>query len=241
MITIFDVYVHPQRGQWGTSVQPGQALSAEIKEDGILKLERIDPIRFSAELSKRIRMGYTKIAKPKYLHQFKNDSNQSCGLFSETHPDLKVMGHSLIMFATKPHSLDLPALLAVWEERLQSVTGVIDLGPKWLDHIRDSGQYLTAFTDHPAMSLLLAQWAIENRSILLTTEREPPVESPSQKPLLWKKFLMHWFEEKKIQTALNQLGWSLSELLNSKFEIPQISSASPDVDGWNSASQMAAF
>lgn len=209
----FDVYKHPTKGYWGVSTRPDVTV-AEIKPDGSLKLSKIDPVRFAAELAKRVRLGYTRMSRAKYLHQQVGADGEVRARFTDTHPDLDGGEEALVLFTPRLAESDTSEQsLAVLGEQLNQVTALGPAADKWLQRLRTSQQYLAANSAHPAFVLVLAQWAMTQQRVVIATHGVLPQDAPALAPLQWEEFLKAWFQTEDIRVALNDLGWSLRDRL----------------------------
>lgn len=215
MSQVYDVYVHATKGQWGVCSHQGQALMAHVLPDGTLRQERITPIRLGAEVAQKVRLGYRRQPRGKYLHRREDPSGRVMGCFSETHPELESLGgEDLVLFVTRPAGLAMEAALQEWESLLEKSTGTMAAGQKWLKRLEAAQVYLSAHAEHPAMVLMLAQWAIEHRQAVVATKPGMPEAKPQDDPLGWKNFLAGWFDEDKVQRTLEEMGWSLRDVVS---------------------------
>jgi hypothetical protein len=212
MKQVFEVYTHSTKGQWGFSASGPEVWTAEIKPGKAMKLERVEAIKLGGLLTKRVRMGYVRAARTKYLHQTLSPQGEVYGEFSEVHPDvLSPDGSELVLMATKSLSDDMSALTLAWETKLQMVSAISEQAAAWLKRQERAQQYFTAHATHPAFALVLADWAMENKQIVLCQKGAVPTTKPMNDPLAWKKFLSEWFNEATVQRAQEQLNWSLRD------------------------------
>lgn len=240
MNQVFDVYSHSSKGQWGFSASGSEVWTAEIKPSGSLKLERIDSIKLGAQLTKRVRMGFTRLTRSKYLHQNLTPQGELVGEFSEVHPDVhSIDGYGLVLMVTKPFGQPEQSLIEEWEVTLQKVGGISSSASNWLKRQERAQQYFTAFDEHPAFTLVLAEWALRNKQILLCHKGAVPLTLPINDPLGWKQFLSGWFKESDVQKVMEQLGWSLRDALLQ----PAASNKNnaDDADSWIAEASQAAF
>ncbi|QHE89367.1 hypothetical protein [Hydrogenophaga sp. BPS33] len=243
MKLVFDVYTHSAKGQWGFSASGPEVWTAEIKPGKALKLDRVEAITLGGLLTKRVRMGYVRATRTKYLHQTLTPEGDVYGEFSEVHPDvLSPDGSELVLMATKSLSDDLSALTAAWETKLQMVSVLSEQAAVWLKRQELAKQYFTAHATHPAFALVLADWAMENKQIVLCQKGAVPTTKPMNDPLAWKKFLSEWFKEETVQRAMEQLSWSLRDaMLAPVMRQPENINESGDAQGWNAEAGLAAF
>lgn len=241
MNQVFDVYSHISKGQWGFSASGSEVWTAEIKPGGSLKLERIESIKLGAQLTKRVRMGFTRMTRSKYLHQDMTPQGEVVGEFSEVHPDVhSAMGYSLVLMVTKPFAKPEQSQIEEWETTLQSVGGISDRTTVWLKRQEAAQQYFTAFDEHPAFALVLSEWALRNKQILLCNKGTVPMVPPIRDPMGWKQFLSGWFTEADVQKALEQLGWSLRDALLQPAATDN-NNLADDADSWIAEAGQAAF
>jgi len=242
MNQVFDVYTHSTKGQWGFSAVGAEVWTAEIKPEKALKLERVEAIKLGALLTKRVRMGYVRMTRAKYLHQTLSDDGEVFGEFNEVHPDVcAASGESLVLMVPKPFGDTALELITVWETTLQAVSGVSEQASQWLKRQERAQQYLTAFDNHPALALVLADWALRNRQIVLSQKGVVPQRAPQEDPMAWKQFLSNWFTEERVQNALEQLQWSLRDAMLRPVVAPMTNNNADQANSWIAEAGLAAF
>jgi len=234
----FDVYEHPLKGAWGVAVE-GQSITVAAIQNGELSQSTLKPIALAGEISKRVRGGFKKLPRAKYLA---TDLLASSGLlgwcFTETHPDLAMFGGS-VLFTPKSHSDDLEQLTAQWCETLRKTSlSEADL-QAWVDCLKRAESYLAAPRLHPAFALVLADWAICNQRFLSSEHENMPTRRPCELPTAWSEWLNKSFTTgTPVQSVLEQLEWSLKDvLLKSTSTHPQLNSE----DGWTADTSAFAF
>lgn len=242
MNQVFDVYTHSSKGSWGFSASGSEVWTAEIKPGRELKLERVESIKLGGLLTKRVRMGYVRLTRSKYLHQWISPQGEVFGEFSEVHPDVNSPdGHALVLMVTKPFEEVAHAQIKEWETKLQNVSAISEAAATWLKRQERAQQYFTAHDQHPAFALVLAEWAIRNKQIVLCQKGSVPNSTPPKDPIAWKQFLAGWFSEEKVQKAMEELGWSLRDaLLQPAFRTDDNNNAN-DSDSWIAEAGLAAF
>ena len=239
MNLVFDVYQHSDKGAWGFCPRGSEVMIAEIKLDGTLKLETINAIKLGGALTAKVRMGYSRAARCKYLHRNVTPDGKVLGEFSEVHPDLDFAGDGeLVLMVTRSIGLDVDALLQEWEVLLQGVDGVRNTADVWIARQRRAVQYFTAPDTHPAFALVLSNWAVENKPVVIAQSGQVPAVTPKNDPMAWKQFLSKWFAEATTQRTLEQLRWSLRDAM---LAAPVIHNNTYDADGWIADASQAAF
>lgn len=242
MNQVFDVYSHGSKGTWGFSVAGSEVWTAEIKPSGVLKLERIEAIRLGGLLTKRVRMGYTRAIRSKYLHQTLSPAGEVFGAFGEIHPDVQSPeGSALVLMVTKPIGEVDQKQLEEWETTFQQVSGIREESATWIKKQERAQQYFVAHDQHPAFALVLADWALRNKQIVLCQKGVVPTSTPQSDPLAWTEFLAMWFTKEKVQKALEQLGWSLRDALLKPVFQPDENNNALDTDSWIAEAGQAAF
>jgi hypothetical protein len=217
MSLLYDVYKHPAKGDWGVCVA-GQAVHAVTLSGQSFKTETLASHSLSSEIAKRIRMGYKKTARPKYLKVVEGPAGKLIGSLVEQHPELDVEG-GVVLFTTLSQSDDLLALSHQWEELVAKTDARPEQIESWVKAVQGATQYIVAPASHPAIALVLADWAIENKRLLLAGAHGIPMQVPKKVPKEWENWLAGFSIPKaKIQTALEQLGWSLRDILVGSHE-----------------------
>lgn len=214
MSQVYHVYQHPKKGFWGFKVSDGKVSTVEIRVDSTVKIDAINAERLGPEVAKRLRTGYAKARRDGYLSISKNEDGQEIGRFVTEHPDLaRASGEDLLLYTPLPSGLDLGALSEEWEERLEKVTGFTAKRGPTIDGMRRSESYLASFRDHPAMSLLIAQWAFDNKQELLSRTGRVPEKAPLSAMDDWVEYLGKYFDEPLVARTMDQLDLSIRAVL----------------------------
>ena len=165
MSLLYEVYLHPTKGAWGVAIKDQTVHSVMVNESSFVDAE-LPAHKFAGEISKRLRMGYTKTPRAKYLKVIKGLDGKMQGSFVEQHPELTVQG-GLVLFTTVSKSDDLLALSQQWEELVEKTDARPDEIASWVKEVQGATQYIVAPATHPAIALVLADWAIENKRLLV--------------------------------------------------------------------------
>lgn len=236
MSKLYDIYQSPKGGAWGVNVDGQIIRTAELKEDRVV-LGTLQPYKLAGEIGRRLRMGYTKVAKPKYLKCSTRPDGTLTGFWSDKHPDLICDGE-IILFTTLSIGDDLHAISQKWEEQLENTEARPDDVDKWLDHVRRSSEYIAATDAHPAFALLLADFALGQGRMLMGGAQCPPIKRPCLAPMEWQEWLAHSGQNQfTVQVALEQLGWSMKHILMSA-PTPE-TEQSGDASNWLTAASTA--
>ncbi len=238
MSLLYEVYLHPTKGAWGVAIKDQTVHSVMVNESSFVDAE-LPAHKFAGEISKRLRMGYTKTPRAKYLKVIKGLDGKMQGSFVEQHPELTVQG-GLVLFTTVSKSDDLLALSQQWEELVEKTDARPDEIASWVKEVQGATQYIVAPATHPAIALVLADWAIENKRLLVAGAEGIPMQAPKNVPKEWEDWLAGFFTSKNdIRTALEQLGWSLRDALT-RSDVQSETKAS-DGDTWFTSASFVAF
>ena len=71
MSLLYEVYQHPTKGAWGVAIKDQMVHTAIVGELLFVEAE-LPAHKFAEEISKRVRMGYTKTPRAKYLKVVKD-------------------------------------------------------------------------------------------------------------------------------------------------------------------------
>ena len=238
MSFLYEVYKHSTKGAWGVAVNEQTVHSVAV--NGVSFTETALPAhQLAGEISKRLRMGFTKTTRAKYLKVVEGPGGKLEGSFVEQHPELTVQG-GLVLFTTVSKADDLQLLSQQWEalvEKSDARQGEID---SWVKDVKNATQYIVAPATHPAIALVLADWAIENKRLLVAGAEGIPMQAPRSVPKEWEDWLAGFFNSKSdIRTALEQLGWSLRDALTRSDVQPETNAG--DDDSWFSSASSVAF
>jgi len=238
MNLLYDVYLHPTKGAWGVAIKDQTVHSVMVNEASFVDAE-LPAHKFAGEISKRLRMGYTKTPRAKYLKVIKGLDGKMQGSFVEQHPELTVLG-GLVLFTTVSKSDDLPVLSQQWEELVEKTDARPEAIASWVKEVQGATQYIVAPATHPAIALVLADWAIENKRLLVAGAEGIPMQAPKNVPKEWEDWLAGFFTSKNdVRTALEQLGWSLRAALT-RSDVQSETKTSDD-DSWFTSASFVAF
>lgn len=237
MSLLYDVYQHPSKGAWGVSVSGQSVSTVEIAAER-LKESTLQAHKLAGEISKRVRLGYVKAARAKYLKVIRDDEGKLNGSFVDRHPEL-LNDAGVVLFTTRSNGDDMAALTQQWEVLLEKTDVRPEAIDAWLKQAQRASEYIVATATHPAFALVLADWAIGQRRLLMGTQGDIPDGKPMQSPLEWGEWLNKTFDDKSlVRGAMEKLGWSVKDaIMRADTAITQ----NEDVaDGW-SANVTCAF
>jgi hypothetical protein len=238
MSLLYEVYTHHSKGAWGVAIND-QTVHTVTVNDQSFSDSTLPAHQLAGELSKRMRMGYTKTNKAKYLKVIEGPGGKLQGTFVDQHPELTVSG-GLVIFTTLSKGDDLEALTQQWESLLDKTDVRPEEVASWIREVKSASQYIVAPAMHPAIALVLADWAIENKRLLVAGADGIPTQSPKNAPSGWESWLANFFDSKgDVRTALEQLGWSLRDVLT-RNDV-QSTTNDGDVDSWFTGASSIAF
>jgi hypothetical protein len=240
---LYNVYAHPERGQWGfTAVTADKDVKTAFIDgrDGTVTLGRLEPLKVGPALQRNLRSGYRKAAQAKYLHLSLKAGRQA-GEFVTQHPDLGLhLRGDRIFFVAVPDGLSMTEVAGSWIELLEDCTGNGTARDAWMKHCQSATSYIPAMSEDAHAALLIAQWARDNNLMLVCDEGELPRSSPSRQRHEWRGFLRRWINESKVDEALAELGWALNEAIAAAPSLA-INSTTPAGDEWTALAQQASF
>lgn len=242
MSYLYNVYAHPEKGQWGfTPLTPnGDVRTAALTSDGRATLGKVDPMKLAPALQQRLRAGFQKVSQPKYLHLAEKDGVLR-GEFVVQHPDLgsNIEG-DLVFFIAVPQGAEMKEVAATWRERLKEQDGNGYSRDRWLELCAHATAYVPVKTGDVHAALVAAQWAKDNNLVLVSSAGELPQKGPAEQRHDWRSFLSSWFPQADIDRALVDLGWPLAEAM-SPVEPVHISTTPAAQKGWLALAQQASF
>ena len=239
MSELFEVYQHSTKGAWGFTVKTQQVHTVRVEEE---KFEQgtVAAHKLPGEISKRLRMGFTKLPRAKYFKVLKTLEGNHVGSFVDQHPELTVNG-GMVLFTPLSSSDNLLELSQKWEVLVEKTDAPAVAVADWMASIESATQYIVAPATHPAFALVLADWAIENKRLLLTDADNAPKQQPKKVPKEWEDWLAKSFQSTQtIRSALEQLGWSLRDALMCN-EVSISETKANASDSWFTDASFAAF
>jgi len=243
MSYLYNVYAHPERGQWGfTAVTTEKDVKTAFinARDGTVTLGSLDPIKLGPALQRNLRSGYQKVAQAKYLYLTMKNGSQ-LGEFVAQHPDLgRELDGDRLFFVAVPEGLAVAEVVATWSARLDECDGNGKRRDDWMQHCKVVTSYVPVMTGDAHAALLVAQWAKDNNLMLVADKGEVPQSGPSQQRYEWRNFLRDSFDLEDIDAALADLGWPLKEALGT-VKPAQPSTTSTGQDEWIALAQQVSF
>lgn len=238
MSGVYDIYEHPTKGAWGVSVLSMRVLTAEVVGDFVMQGSLL-PHNLAPEVSRRVRLGFKKLARRKYLHLHGEVEGQLKGRFTEDHPELATKA-ALVFFTTISVGDDLSALSLQWEDALESTDARPEQIDEWLTQVRRSRQYIAVAATHPAIALVVADWVVGSRRMLISDQLGVPQKQPKDAPMEWDRWLSHFFKKpNETRDALVHLGWSVRDAMLANH--PIISPNDDGATGWFADASSVAF
>lgn len=221
MLNGFDVYDHSEKGQVGIGRELDKIIVVSVQPDGECSREEKPLVSLAGLVVKLVREGYRKRAKAFYLSLDQQDDGVVKATFTRTHPDLSSddLGE-YIMFVPKPQGL-AEDIFATWDQQLNKLSPSWPSGDDWLRKQKHATDCIAAFTDHPAMALLIGQWALENKFLVVSKLKGLPTSTPRENPLGWVDYLKGTFPERQLQTCAADLGMSVLDLFKKLDEEPR--------------------
>jgi|GEM_PF-6156702 len=211
------VYAHPTRGKFGFFKPSGgdePVRTALVREDGLVVLEEVSTLRFSALLQEKVRAGFRSTPQPKYLLT-RVEGGCLRGEFVATHPDLQVgeAAGRLVFFVALPRDTDVPELLEGLRTQLEgSPIDAPAVRDQWLRHAASVTSYLPVVAPDPCAVLAVAQWAHEERlSLIPQMVQALPEGPPSAKRYAWRELLLADASRDTVDAAFTHLGWPLHD------------------------------
>lgn len=245
MSYLYQVYAHPTRGQWGftPAAVDGQVRTASVDANsGRVSVQSLPPIKVGAAISEHVRRGYQRVVQPKYLLSRMNDTGSTVGEFVSQHPDLgAALEGTRIYFAAIPDGTDMKAVAAHLRVQLDATEATPRTRDAWLHHCEVVTSYAPAMSNDIAAALVLAEWALGNRAILVPEGGTPPDRPPSSKPHQWREYLSQWASPDQVGEALEALGWPLSAAIALPARSAPTSTDAAESPGWLDLAQQVSF
>lgn len=208
MSYLYDVYTQSKRGYFGVAIANGTVHTAEVSAEGkLIRTREIAPEQLATEVSKRVRSGFTKVNRAKYLEVTGSAGEGYMASFIDHQPEI---GHRDVVCYT-PVALgeDTEAVAAELEKALLDA-GVSDFSYRHgLERIKRARGYMAVRNELPELVLVFGAWAITHNRILLSRESGIPTRMPKDDPSAWETWLQPSFTEAATRDALERLGWSL--------------------------------
>jgi hypothetical protein len=212
MSYLYDVYTQSKRGYFGVAIANGKVHTAEVSAEGkLLKSREIAPEQLATEISKRVRSGFTKVSRAKYLEVTGSAGEGYMASFVDHQPEI---GHKdVVCYSPVGLSDDTEAVAGELEKVLLDA-GVADFNfRQCLERIKRARGYMAIRDELPELVLVFADWSIRNNRILLSRASGIPTRAPKDDPAAWEAWLLHSFTESETRNALEKLGWSMRQAL----------------------------
>lgn len=242
MSFLYNVYTHPQRGQWGfAALSPsGEVNTAAIDKEGRVTLAKLTPLKLAPALQQRLRAGFQKVTQPKYLHAVEKRGVLQ-GEFVVEQPDLGSSLHGdLVFFIAVPQGADMEEVVAGWRERLDDQDGNGLARDEWLQLCARATAYVPVKTGDVHAALVAGQWAKDNKLVLVSSSGELPEKGPGEQRHEWRSFLAANFPQSDVDRALADLGWPLTDAIGSVEPVQQATTPAAQ-EGWLTLAQQASF
>lgn len=212
MSYLYDVYTQSKRGHFGVAIANGTVHTAEVSAEGkLLRTREIAPEQLAAEISKRVRSGFTKVNRAKYLEVTSSGGEGYMASFVDYQPEI---GHKDVVCYSPVGPGEDTELVSGELEKVLLDAGVADFNYRHgLERIKRARGYMAVRNELPELVLVFVDWAMRNNRILLSKESSIPTRVPKDDPLAWETWLQHSFNEAAIRDALERLGWSMRQAL----------------------------
>lgn len=241
MSHIYNVYEHPQKGQWGFTpiASDGEVKTALIRQDGRLTRASIQPIKLGPLMQQHMRGGFRKLTHAKYLNVTEGGAR---GEFVSQHPDLNSpTAGQLLFFVAVPQGADMQQLASAWRDRLLDARAGNRTWDQWLDRCALVTTYVPVMEGDPHIALLVGQWARENNLVLVNKVSEVPPRGPQESRYAWRDYLSSTVPVKDVDRALAELGWPLNEAVTTPVVAATEAKPLDGDDAWIALSQQASF
>ncbi|MDO9201238.1 MAG: hypothetical protein Q7U58_07850, partial [Hydrogenophaga sp.] len=101
-------------------------------------------------------------------------------------------------------------------------------------------QYIAVPASHPAIALVVADWVVDGRRMLISDRPGVPQRVPKEVPLEWEEWLAYFFtKHNETRDALVQLGWSVRDAMFANQAIASLNSGNDG--GWLADAASVAF
>jgi hypothetical protein len=242
MSDLYTVYTHPQKGHWGFTpvASDGEVRTAAVDQEGRVSLGSLAAIKLAAVLQQRLRAGYEKVGQPKYL-SLKPGGGVLEGGFVSQHPELAAdLDGELLFFVVVPPGADMTQVVAAWRDRIEGLGGDVRVWEQWLLLCSRATAYVPVNTGDVHAALLAAQWARQDKLVLVSNIGELPLQGPAEQGDGWRNTLAARFRRNDIDRALADLGWAPKEGAGT-VDVQQAAHAPAESNEWLALAQKAAF
>ena len=238
MSDLYEVYQHSGGSAFGVNVNNGQVTTAHLAGRR-LTIKAIPSYQLAAEIGRRVRSGYVKVNRPKYLETIESDGGALEGAFIDHHPELTAKKDYLV-FTPVGHGDDCEGLAMIWESQVEKTNVRPKDVEQWIKSVRKAKAYFVAPSVHPAFALVIADWAIKQKRSLVAGFDNMPVYPPSEVPSLWIQWLGNVFSKpREIRDALDALGWSVLASTTPTLDVTHESL--PTGESWFASANEVAF
>ena len=167
MSYLYDIYANAKRGQFGVARVNSTVHVAEISAEGkLLNTREIAPEQLAPEVSRRLRSGFTKVSRPKYLQVTGSASEGYAASFVDFQPEI---GHKKVVCYSPLGLGDDTEAIASELEKVLLDAGVAEFAfRQGLERIKRSRGYLAVHDEPTELVLAFVDWAIRNHRILLS-------------------------------------------------------------------------
>ena len=209
MSHLYTVFTHARQGQWGFAAPApqGQVRTVAIDPTGRASLGAIEPIWLAPLVQQRLRAGYKK-GGSRYL-SLNETAGVLMGEFVSQHPELAAgEGAELLFFIAVPPGADMGQAAEEWRQRLEEMPGGGRGREAWLRLCSQATAYVPVRSDDVRVVLLAAQWAGDNKLVLVSGAGELPLNGPREQRHEWRDWLAGRFQPRDLDQALIDFGWS---------------------------------
>jgi hypothetical protein len=239
---LYTVYTHPQNGHWGFTpvAWDGEVRTAAVDQEGRVSLGSLAAIKLAPLLQQRLRAGYEKIGQPKYL-SLKPGEGVLEGGFVSQHPELAADLHGeLLFFVVVPPGADMTQVVAAWRDRLEGLANDVCVREQWLVLCTRATAYVPVNTGDAHAALLAAQWARQDKLVLVSNIGELPLQGPAEQGEDWRNTLAARIRQDEIDRALLDLGWAPKQA-SRPVALQPAAHVPAESNEWLALAQKAAF
>jgi hypothetical protein len=242
MSDLYTVYTHPQNGHWGFTplALDGEVRTAAVDREGRVSVGSLAAIKLAPVLQQLLRAGYEKLGQPKYL-SLKPGPGVLEGGFVSQHPELAAdLDGELLFFVVVPPGADMTQVVAVWRDRLEGLGGDMRVREQRLLLCSHASSYVPVNTADVHAALLAAQWARQDKLVLVSNIGDLPLQGPAEQGDDWRNALAAWFRQDHIDRALVDLGWAAKKAAG-LVDLQPAAHAPAESNEWLALAQKAAF